>query len=185
MRTSISCCCVTAVLLAAGVHAQGKAWLVLNDPLNPTGDFLQIQPAVDAAAEGDVIVVRSTTTTFTYEAFTIDGKSVTVIGDFQGSLLVFGGTEALPIRCMTVRNLAPDQRVVVRDLRIGTDPIEPGGHVEDCTGPVFLEGVEFLGPWLSDEPALLVEDSPTVVLTDCELIVDPETEVPTLSLIHI
>ena len=46
-----------ALLLATGAHAAQQVWVV--DPAGG-GDFTTIQPAVDAAADGDVVFVRDT-----------------------------------------------------------------------------------------------------------------------------
>ncbi|MGE3175538.1 MAG: hypothetical protein AB7O97_23140, partial [Planctomycetota bacterium] len=71
--------------LASGAAAQ-TTWTV--DRLNRPGtDFLDLQPAVDAAASGDVIRIRAAGAPVhgaaSYRAPVIDGKSLTLIG--QGS----------------------------------------------------------------------------------------------------
>ena len=64
-----------ALLLASSqVDAQGKLWVV-DDDGGPGVDFTAIQDAVDAAVDGDGILVRPGD----YGRVTIDGKSLRVI----------------------------------------------------------------------------------------------------------
>ena len=65
------------------------------------GAFTQIQPAVDAALPGDLVLVRAGD----YEGFTIAGKSVNVVGD---------GTTAQHVQVKGV--------VLVRDTRWPRSP---------------------------------------------------------------
>ena len=62
-----------ALLLAAGASAQS---VFVVAPVAGPGVFsTDIQPAVDAAANGDLVLVRAGT----YFGFTIDGKGVSVV----------------------------------------------------------------------------------------------------------
>ncbi|MGE3175330.1 MAG: hypothetical protein AB7O97_22085, partial [Planctomycetota bacterium] len=79
-RLLLAFACATSILTAQ------TTWTV--DRLNrPGADFLDLQPAVDAAASGDVIRIRAAGAPVhgaaSYRAPVIDGKSLTLIG--QGS----------------------------------------------------------------------------------------------------
>ena len=65
-----------------------------------------IQAAVDAATDGDLILVKDTGSP--YASFTVDGKGLTVIGDTGNRPVLLGSA--------FIRNLGPDQRVVLRRL---------------------------------------------------------------------
>ena len=62
-----------SLLLASAMSAQGTVWTVDFDG---SGDFDEIQPAVDAAADGDVILVAPGG----YAPFRISGKGLRVHG---------------------------------------------------------------------------------------------------------
>ena len=145
----------TLSLLAAGPSlAQGQLWVV-DGASGPGFDFTDIQSAVDAASDGDTIVVRDGA----YPGFTIDAKSL-VVTEAAGS---FTSTADF-----TVINLAPDQEVTVRGLN--ADPI----LLEDNEGAVFLESIGTPFPFIFCSPssggkgdALTVRFCETVVATRC------------------
>ncbi|MCP3860484.1 MAG: hypothetical protein GY704_12605, partial [Phycisphaeraceae bacterium] len=57
MNTIRIASCVASLLFAATpVVAQYRVWVVDDDPAG--GDFTNLQSAVDAAADGDVLLVR-------------------------------------------------------------------------------------------------------------------------------
>lgn len=110
--------------------------------------FTQIQPAIQAAAAGDIILVKPGT----YDGFTLDGKGLSIIAD-GGPVSIgpfpnpFGLQEFREVR---IRNLPASQRVVIAGLTIpqglpslppfGTPPKNLGAiQVKDCAGQVFLE----------------------------------------------
>ena len=122
--------------------------------------FTDIQPAIDAAADGDTVVVRSGF----YGDFVIMGKSLTVVGD--------GAPTVGPFR---VQSTAADQVVTIRGLRSEGIilAVVPLGEVRDCLGPVHLEQVVVDYQFLHNDvpfPALSVRDSHQVTLTRCELL---------------
>jgi hypothetical protein len=84
-----------------------------------------VQVAVDAANDGDVIVIRPGS----YGPFVIDGKAVHVFAEAGPS-----GTD-VRVEGFEVRNLAADQGVVVRGLYSPAHPI----LVEVNAGPVWIE----------------------------------------------
>src|SRR5262245_20758215 len=82
--------------------AQGKLWIV-DDGGGAGVDFTALQPAIDAAAGGDTILVHAGT----YAASVIDGKAL-VVAEQPGEYAKVAG--------LRVQNLQPDQRVVLRGL---------------------------------------------------------------------
>src|SRR5262245_6669651 len=76
-----------AALLTAAPLARAGVLVVSRTP-GPGIDFTQIQPAVNAAVDGDTILVRNGS----YMPFKIDGKSLTVVADGTSVLLDANGT---------------------------------------------------------------------------------------------
>ena len=101
-------------------------------------DFTDIQSAVDAAAEGDTLVVY----TGDYASFTIDGKALTVTARPGNQVHVFGTAR--------VEDTAPGQTVLLSGLTLnptfdwdlrGMNGLE----VFDAQGPVRIESCEIRG----------------------------------------
>ena len=97
---------VSRVLLAAclapalAATPQGKIWTV-----GASGaDFTQIQPAVDAAADGDLILVKPGS----YVQFAINERSLTVFAKQPGSVSIAGAVR--------IMNLAPGHRVTLMNV---------------------------------------------------------------------
>ncbi len=87
-------------------------------------DFTDIQSAIDAAADGDVILVRSGS----YFSANVDAKGVTVVAD-QGHSVTING------QC-SVTNLAPNQAVNFTQLEIiGA----PAVSLSVNDGPILIE----------------------------------------------
>jgi len=99
-------------------------------------DFSDLQPAIDAAQDGDLLLVRSGG----YGPFEIAGKAVSIASDGPGALI------AVVTGAGVVRDLGPTQHVVLRGLTIrqpssalATTPLLTLGSnqgvvaVEDCT----------------------------------------------------
>lgn len=139
----------SSLLLGHAALAQGKAWLVDNDLGHGTPDFAQIQPAVDAAADGDLIMVGSGT----YGGFTIDGKNLT-IEIFPGDVVGFTTT---PAQTIVIKNLAATETVTLRNL--GNAASRPYLSASSNLGPVFLETCETWGCTLADCAAISLQRS--------------------------
>ncbi|MGE3173520.1 MAG: hypothetical protein AB7O97_12930, partial [Planctomycetota bacterium] len=129
---------VVALLWTMGLSAQ-TTWTV--DRLGRPGtDFLDLQPAVDAAASGDVIRIRAagapTFGALSYNAPIIDGKGLTVLGEGSASTWMRGNFQ--------VRNLQPGQLVRLADFVVWEfhfSPIAAGMRLENNQGAVLLEGL--------------------------------------------
>ncbi len=121
---ALACFLCTCSLLAAQTE-----WVV--DAAGGAGSqFTDIQSAVDAAADGDRILVRAGT----YVSFAIDGKALTVLGDPGTFLFGFWPT-------VTVRHTFAGQDVVVAGLA-GVQGLSLSGvKIEDCAGRVVFEQV--------------------------------------------
>lgn len=126
---------------------RGQQVYVVDDAPGPGVDVVGLQAAVDGAASGDVLLVRPGDHLFTV----IDGKALTVVSDGGGTVDVGG---------LAVRN-APLAGVVLQGLQV-VDAV--GLRVEDCPGPVRIEGC-----FVSGAPATTVRRSASTALVDCVL----------------
>lgn len=139
-------CALASVLVAsasAGVIVVGTG---------PGTQYTQIQAAVNAAADGDTILVRSGS----YSGFTIDTKSLTVQGD--------GTTRPQLTSGIIVRNLTVGRAVVLASLAV-TNGNPAGLSCTNDSGPVrvvdcaltgyfpYLYGDGGQGAQLTDDPA--------------------------------
>jgi hypothetical protein len=95
---------IMSLLLASAAAAQEVH--IVDFAGGPGADFTDLSLAVDAAADGDVLLVRSGL----YEVWnTIDGRSLTIAGD--GPFVQISGL-------LAVQNLEADQRVVLRGFTL-------------------------------------------------------------------
>ncbi len=129
--------------LAPVSSAQGKVWVV--DALNlPGANFLDIQPAVDAASDGDVILIRGRIGE-SYGGAIIANRSLTIAGQLDNSTPF--PTQLPPVvGPIWIQNLGSNQRVTLRGLFIGDAipsplPFQPNLTLTGCAGKVFVESV--------------------------------------------
>jgi hypothetical protein len=96
------------------------------------GTFQDIQSAVTAAADGDVILVDSGT----YSGFAIDGKSVSVVADTNATVDVTSAVQVL--------NLAAGDKAVIAGLRVvSLSPAENACFLaEENAGSVRLQSCD-------------------------------------------
>lgn len=164
MHRSTALTLLPAALLLASAPLAQSAWVVGS--ADPNADFAALQPAIDAAASGDVIVVRSGA----YGNFVIDGKSLAIVAD-EGATASLFGSQSDP-QFVLVRNLAADQTVVLRGLDVVSQQVffdTVGVRIADNAGTVWLEDVdvEMFNPFSTGFDvvhALRVERSDSVVL---------------------
>jgi hypothetical protein len=148
---------VTTIVLVfcslAPLASAQRTWTV--DWLNRPGtDFAEIQPAVDAAASGDTILVRGAGRPITlppsghgYANPVIDGKGLTIVG--EGRITTWVG-QTLPLE---IRNLQPGQTVILSNFRLGSIFVNgtPDSSatliVENNAGTVLLDRLEVNGFW--------------------------------------
>lgn len=150
--------------LAALAAAQGQVWIV-GSSLDPDTDFTQIQPAVNAAADGDVVLVRETGGN-PYQGFSVAGKSLTIQG--EGAPAVQAGFfQPGAFAPLSISGIGPSQSVTIRNLEFTyLDFYSPAdaAFVVDCLGPVVLEDCG-LSSWT--RTGLVVTDSLSVTLRGC------------------
>ena len=93
------------ILLAPAAAAQGNVILVDDDG---GSSFTVLQDAVDAALEGDTILVKSGT----YTRLVIDGKSVSVVADADAKVLIPGTVIGADGQYIVTRNLTGGAPVI-------------------------------------------------------------------------
>lgn len=140
---------------------------VVDDDGGAGVDFVDLPAAIQAAAEGDTLLVRDGQ----YSAFTVNGKSLQILADTDQAPQVDGTA--------SVRALASNQRVVLRGLSTGT-PDGAGLSLLANAGSVWIEDCSFLGSVgfndgffqpeaLTGAPGASVETSAQVVFARCAL----------------
>lgn len=121
-----------AVALAALTlpGAAQSVWVV-DATDGPGTDFTTLWSAIDAASEGDVLLVRPGV----YGAV-IDGKSLVLLGD---------GATLPELSSLEIRGIDATQLVAVRglEMKLGT------AVLEGCAGTVLLEDWRSIGLWIS------------------------------------
>ena len=145
----------SALILASTAAAQGSVIVVDDDG---GFDFTVLQDAVDAAAGGDTILVKSGQ----YERLVIDGKALSVIAEADSKVSVTG--TAIGAEVVAVRNLQAGQQVLVRglDVVLAAPAIERAVDLTDNAGAVWIEDLAVVptaGGWLtgaSTQPLSLI-----------------------------
>lgn len=150
----IALACVAATALAAA-PALARATVRKVDPT--FGPYLSVQEAIDFSSDGDIILVH----TGTYPSFVVDAKSLTIVADTGATVLVTSGE---------VRGLASAQRVVVSgvDTNLAVNPFSPQSSMNfhDNAGKVVLQ----YGSIHGGVPAIRIQSSTDVLVTDCDVI---------------
>ncbi len=121
------------------------------------GPFFQVQDAVNASADGDIVLVKSGT----YATTVIDAKSVSVLAD----------SGALPfVTSLEIRNLTASKRVVIGGLftNLSPNPFSPqySVNIHDNAGKVILQSCSITG----GAPAIRVATSSDVLVTDSDVL---------------
>jgi hypothetical protein len=116
-------------------------------------NFADIQSAIDAAVDGDVLLVGAGV----YPGFTVDGKSLSIIG-------VPAGVQAVEVGNVVVRNLDGKSAVICGfSAAVLT--------VQHCSGYVAIQSSSFVGPVSSfQDPSHTIDTSRGVVLSDCAFV---------------
>lgn len=165
-----------AVALALLVPATARADVHVVDPLGSPGSFANIQAAIDAAVDGDVILIRQGS----YGGFTIDGKAVALVAAAGAFPRTTGESRIL--------NLPLGKSVLLSGLDMaGVTSTSPtlgrALTVADSWGAVRIQDSRLVGAnnltapsnclGIGDEtgwPALVAERSPDVMLAHSDLI---------------
>ncbi|QDU69577.1 hypothetical protein [Engelhardtia mirabilis] len=103
-------------------------------------DHVQIHQAVQAAAEGDTILVASGS----YAGFAVDGKGLTIVADLGAVVDVLGS--------VAVVNIPQTSGVVLSGLRVQGSGGQPGLRLESCSGSVVIDAGLFIGEQAPDTP---------------------------------
>ncbi|MBM3975705.1 MAG: hypothetical protein FJ299_01800 [Planctomycetes bacterium] len=140
--------------LAVPVSALGSVLKV-----GPSGSYANIQAAVDASVDGDVILVAPGSG----GSFVVDAKSLVIAADgVSASKGVLGNK-------FTIQNLGPAQSVVLRNFRnvALTSPSPPNANsrIQQCAGAVLLEDCELV----DGDPTLTIEQCAAVTLSNCRI----------------
>ncbi len=150
------------VLLCGALSAQSRTFVVAPSPGNGV-DFVDIPPAVAAAAPGDLIVVRAGT----YSGFTVR-EGIRILG--EGAIC--GSVE--------VRSIPVSEQCSLTGLTIDGDSQSGSFTVADCVGPVLIQDVRLTVDWPpSGLPfqGLRVLRSASVGLTNCDATGSPALSV--------
>jgi len=152
------------VALAPALASAQNANVLVVDVAGGAGSaFTDIQTAINAAASGDIVLVRAGS----YSAISIQAKSLSVVADAGAVVTVFGTSR--------IGALTTDQRVEVKDLQftnlqvVGA-PSTPPLVITSCAGVVWLEHVDStaqIGYFTQQIPGLLVTDCASVALMRC------------------
>jgi hypothetical protein len=147
-------------LLAALLVAPLTAGVVLE--VSPTGPYTQIQAAVTAANDGDLVLVHGGN----YTSFTVQAKSLTVVADTGAIVNLQGGVSVL--------GLAAGQTVCIIGLHAYGDPdylsLMPSGFLaQGNLGRVRCERCQ-LSAQLTDTDAARIESSSDVSFVACQML---------------
>lgn len=157
-RLAAASCWAAAWMLCA--HAQSGSVLVVG-PAGSGPSFNSIQAAVDAAQDGDLVLVKATSSS---APISIVGKSITLAWDGAGSYSQY----AFAPYGLRIANIAAGQHVVVRGIGLDADPEVSNGEsalFEQCAGLVWYERAQIE----SSHAALALQSCASVVLSHAEL----------------
>ena len=151
---------VVFVLGLTSALAAQTTWIVDGNS-GPGSQFTKIQDAIDAAAAGDVILVREVPYAYS-EGLTVN-KGVAILGQprFRMEGQVFRGVTA----AVEVRDIPPGQTFVLANAEVKIE-IGDGVRIVDAQGAVHLQEVDVRARRLGYE-GVEVHSSPDVTLTDC------------------
>jgi hypothetical protein len=140
------------VVVLSGVRALASSNVLVVAPSG--APYTQIQPAIDAAQDGDIVLVKAGN----YDGIAVTDKSIAVVADEPGTIQLNGNA--------TVNNLAASRDVLLHRLSMNADP--NGGEalvIEHCTGSVRVQSCDMHGT--GGAAALSIAQSQDVALNDC------------------
>lgn len=164
---------IVTTLLALGALsiASARAGVIVVAPSG--APFSSIQTAVNAAADGDIVLVKAGT----YSGFAVGSTSIDVVADAGASVVIQGA--------VVVSQLAVTRTVTLTGLTV-RGPLGTGGglgwipalRISDDAGAVRVQGCELIGhdgPPCSEDyfwggSAARVMNSPNVAFARCTLI---------------
>lgn len=154
MSLSRALACALFASASLAPFASAQTVFVVSRFAGPGVFSTEIQPAVDAASDGDIVVVRPAPFPG-YAGFTVAGKSLVVTSDGTGATNVGGGA--------TITGIGAGQFVVLRGLILfGLGPSLPL-VVHQCDGAVWLED-DVIHTLLGFGPATTVVQAASVLI---------------------
>lgn len=146
--------------------------LVVDDDGGPGVDYTTLQPALDAAGPGDVLLLRPgdyhPAPAFPPAPHRLVGKGLSIVAD--GSVRVHG---------LRIEDLPAGQDVLVRGIDLGDANLQ----VVDCAGVVWLEDIVSQGQnFVAVQSPVRIEDSAAVHLNRCELYAGQSLTFPPVAL---
>ena len=150
---------VAPVVAAAPAPAPSGNVHVVAPAAGPGVDFTNLQTAVDAAASGDLLLVKAGS----YAGFTITSKSLTVTADLG---------HAVDVGEITVDALAASQNVVLSGLNVDPNGGGTALWLTSNAGPVHVERCTLLGtgvPVFVPGHAVQVIQSTGATFTECTI----------------
>src|SRR5262245_44086787 len=158
IMASRSAVCV-ALMLAFAPTAAANGIRNVDQP--GQGTFTSLQAAIDAASDGDLLLVASGT----YASATIDGKSLAIVAMPSLGSKKTGG--------LTIKNLAAGQRVLLVGLQ-ASNASGPGLTLTNDSGFVRIHGCTITGgktptwpPDVATFPGVGIVNCPQVVFASC------------------
>jgi hypothetical protein len=157
------------VLLIGGLPPLARADVLTIDDDGPA-DFSALQPAIDAALPGDVLLVAPGD----YAGFVVDGKGLSILASVPGA----PGQRPVFHSGIIVRHLPAGQTLLLEGLRADTPVFTAADadalRIEDCAGSVrvahsALHGFPVPGAVGPAPAGLSAWSSPDVVVTDSVL----------------
>lgn len=122
---------LVSVFFAVAASAGAQSVWVVDASGGPGTDFLDVDPAVSAAAPGDTLLLRNGS----YTDLVVNAKPLTVIAELGHAPQLAGGS---------IRNLAAGQFLVLSGLTF-TSPIEGGLQIKGNQGSVWVEACVMTG----------------------------------------
>jgi len=145
----------SAILLATGASAQS---VFVVAPVPGPGVFsTDIQPAINAAADGDLVLVKAGS----YTGFTMNAKGVSVVADSGASVVVNG--------LVFLTQISASQRALLQGLTVKGDNALPAITAQIVTGPLWIESCNVTGGVRSSSGlvGVSVNSCPSVVIERC------------------
>ncbi|MBI1380840.1 MAG: hypothetical protein GC161_07115 [Planctomycetaceae bacterium] len=137
----------TLFALLSAIPARADV-LVVDKALGPGADFATIQAAVDAAVDGDIVIVRPAT----YDGFAVNGKGLSILAESKTRFAIE------PSGRVVVSNLGAGQSFVLRGAEDDPDIETSGGwgsewEFQNCAGTIWVEDCNLLHPSAPSNPS--------------------------------